>query len=87
VARQIIVVGDTLSPYGGEVIGGSGADNIDGRKIARKGDPVKCAEHGMNSIDEGDSETLVGERPVALEGHHASCGCALVSVSVTAAVA
>ncbi|WP_233873554.1 PAAR domain-containing protein [Paraburkholderia adhaesiva] len=85
-ARQIIVTGDTLAPYGGKVIGGSEKDNIDGRKPARKGDEVNCAEHGVNPIVEGDDSTLVDDRPVALEGHHAACGCTLVSLQETTRV-
>ncbi|ABE33404.1 MULTISPECIES: PAAR domain-containing protein [Paraburkholderia] len=85
--RQIIVTGDTLAPFGGEVIEGSEMDNIDGRKIARKSDRVYCAEHGVNPIAEGDDSTLVDDRPVALEGHRASCGCTLVSRQQTLSVA
>jgi uncharacterized Zn-binding protein involved in type VI secretion len=83
VARQVIVVGDTLAPFGGKVITGSGADTMDGKAVARKTDLVECAKHGVNSISEGDASFLVDGQPVALEGHHASCGCALVSLGAT----
>jgi uncharacterized Zn-binding protein involved in type VI secretion len=85
-APQIIVTGDTLSPFGGRVAEGAETDNIDGRRIARKGDKVDCTEHGINSIAEGDDSTVVSGRPVALEGHLASCGCVLVSLQRTMSV-
>lgn len=86
-ARQVIVVGDTLAPYGGEVIEGSGADSVDGKAIARKTNLVECAKHGVNPIAEGDASCLVDNEPVALTGHHASCGCTLVSLGATLSVA
>jgi uncharacterized Zn-binding protein involved in type VI secretion len=84
--RQIIVTGDTLVPFGGDVIEGSEMDDIDGHKVARKGDAVHCIQHGVNPIAEGDGSTLVDGKPVALEGHHASCGCTLVSRQQTMSV-
>jgi len=86
-ANQIIVTGDTLSPFGGQVVDGSETDDIDGRMVARKGDRVNCAEHGINSISEGDGSTIVSGMPVALDGHHAACGCILVSLQQTMSVA
>lgn len=82
-ARRMIVVGDTLAPYGGRVVAGSQADGIDGRPVARKNDLVDCAEHGINPIAEGDFSTMLDGQPAALEGHHASCGCVLVSQQMT----
>ena len=86
-ARQVIVVGDTLAPYGGKVITGSDADTIDGKAVARKTDQVECAKHGINAIEEGDASCLVDGEPVALDGHHASCGCILVSLVETLSMA
>jgi uncharacterized Zn-binding protein involved in type VI secretion len=86
-ARQVIVVGDALAPYGGQVITGSGADMIDGKAVARKTDQVTCAKHGINAIEEGDASCLVDDEPVALEGHHTSCGCILVSLGETLSMA
>lgn len=85
-ARQVIVIGDTLAPYGGEVLSGSGEDKVDGKAIARKSDLVRCAKHDVNPIDEGDHSFLIDGKPVALEGHRAGCGCALVSRRVTLAI-
>ncbi|MEC5407247.1 PAAR domain-containing protein [Paraburkholderia sp. MPAMCS5] len=86
-AHQIIVTGDTLSLFGGEVIQGSDADSLDGRKVAGKGNRVNCVEHCVNSIVDGDDSTVVSGMPVALEGHHATCGCILVSRQQTMSVA
>ena len=58
---------------------GSLADMVDGQAIARKNDLVDCAEHGVNPIAEGDLTMLLDGQPVALEGHHATCGCILAS--------
>jgi uncharacterized Zn-binding protein involved in type VI secretion len=41
-ARQVIVVGDTLAPHGGTVTSGSNSDVVNGKPIARKGDVVEC---------------------------------------------
>jgi uncharacterized Zn-binding protein involved in type VI secretion len=70
-------------PHGGKVINGSNADIVDGRAIARKADLVECAEHGVNPICEGDDSCRMNGKPVALEGHRATCGCTLVSLRTT----
>lgn len=82
-ARQVIVVGDTLVPYGGTVTAGSNADIVDGKPIARKGDTVECKQHGTQTIAEGDETSLIGGSPAALHGHRATCGCTLVSRGTT----
>ena len=84
--RQVIVAGDTLAPYGGEVLSGSDADKIDGKSIARKSDLVRCAKHDTNPIEEGDHSFLIDGKAVALEGHRAGCGCTLVSRRATLAI-
>lgn len=84
--RQVIVAGDTLAPYGGEVLSESDADKIDGKSIARKSDLVRCAKHDTNPIEEGDDSFLIDGKAVALEGHRASCGCTLVSRRATLAI-
>ncbi|MBA9896953.1 MULTISPECIES: PAAR domain-containing protein [Burkholderia] len=81
--RQVIVVGDTLTPHGGTVATGSNADVVDGKAIARKGDMVECQEHGTQAIAEGDVNGMIGGAPVALHGHRTTCGCTLVSRSLT----
>ncbi|WP_080403302.1 PAAR domain-containing protein [Burkholderia ubonensis] len=81
--RQVIVVGDTLAPHGGTVTTGSTADIVDGRPISRKGDTVECKEHGIQTIAEGDGAGMISGSPVALHGHHATCGCTLVNRSGT----
>ena len=86
-ARQVIVVGDTLAPHGGTVTAGSNDDIVDGKPIARKGDPVECKEHGAQTIAEGDEAGMVNGSPVALHGHRATCGCRLVSRGTTISVA
>jgi uncharacterized Zn-binding protein involved in type VI secretion len=82
-ARQVIVVGDTLAPHGGDVTGGSHADIVDGKAVARKGDTVECKQHGTQTIAEGDGTSMIGGSPVALQGHRATCGCTLLSRGAT----
>ncbi|MBN3815710.1 PAAR domain-containing protein [Paraburkholderia sp. Se-20369] len=82
-SRQIIVVGDTLTPYGGSVVTGSASDTVDGKPVARRTDRVECAEHGVHQIAEGDESFSVDGEPVALEGHRATCGCVLASLAAT----
>jgi len=82
-ARQVIVVGDTLTPYGGTVMTGSNEDIVDGKPIVRKGDTVECKEHGTQTIAEGDETGMVSGSPVALHGHSVTCGCTLVSRAIT----
>ena len=76
-ARKLIVVGDSLS-HGGSVKAGAAMARIDGRAIARIGDPVECSVHGSGEIAEGEPAYLVEGRPVALEGHKTSCGATLI---------
>jgi uncharacterized Zn-binding protein involved in type VI secretion len=85
-ARNVIVVGDTLAPFGGQVIAGSPVDKVQGRAMARVGDPVRCNEHGPSAIAEGASSFQCAGLPVALEGHHTQCGCTLISLQPTLAV-
>ncbi|WP_321888805.1 PAAR domain-containing protein [Paraburkholderia bannensis] len=85
-SRQVIVVGDTLAPFGGTVTAGSTTDTVGGKPISRKGDSVECKEHGPQHISEGDEAGMINGSPVALHGHHASCGCTLVSRGETLAM-
>jgi uncharacterized Zn-binding protein involved in type VI secretion len=84
--RQVIVVGDTLAPHGGTVITGSNVDTVEGKPVARKNDMVDCKEHGQRAISEGDESCMLDGQPVALQGHHAACGCTLVSRGTTLSI-
>ena len=77
--KGIVVEGDSLSS-GGKVVQGSGTI-VNGFKIALLGDPTSCPiiGHGSGTIVEGDTEYTIMDRPVALEGHKASCGCVLTA--------
>lgn len=74
--RPVIRVNDLVIP-GGAVLTGSNTMIFDGRKIARKGDLVRCEEHGIQTIDEGDTSFTDNGIPVALDGHACTCGCKL----------
>ncbi|WP_368940291.1 PAAR domain-containing protein [Proteus mirabilis] len=75
--KKIIRVGDTLKPYGGCVL--TGKYSAYGKPVACVGDQVKCNKHGDSYIIEGASNSTINGKPVALDEHHCSCGCTLVS--------
>ncbi len=88
---QIIVVGDETS-HGGRVTTGSQTHSIGGKAIARLFDLVDCPQaypdgrlHGINKIIEAHPTFTVGDRRVALHGHHTECGCTLIG-STTASM-
>jgi uncharacterized Zn-binding protein involved in type VI secretion len=77
----LIRLGDTTD-HGGEVITASQTMRYRGRRVARVGDLVKCPLHPEvqpNMILEGDRKITDRGTPVARQGHHATCGCSLIS--------
>lgn len=78
---DLIRLGDTTD-HGGEVITASYTMDYEGRRVARKGDHVLCPLHPKvqpNLILEGDPDVTDHGVPVARKGHHATCGCILIS--------
>jgi len=75
--QKLIRVGDTLKPYGGEVL--SGSYSAFGKPVACVDDKVKCNQHGMTTIVQGTTGSTVNGKAVALDGHQCACGCTLVS--------
>ncbi|MGE8165229.1 PAAR domain-containing protein [Paraburkholderia sp. NPDC080076] len=78
---DLIRLGDTTD-HGGEVITASQTMRYAGRRVARVGDLVKCPLHPEvqpNMILEGDRKITDRGTPVARQGHHATCGCSLIS--------
>ncbi|WP_434112959.1 PAAR domain-containing protein [Paraburkholderia caffeinilytica] len=78
---DLIRLGDTTD-HGGEVITASEAMRYGGRRVARKGDLVRCQKHPdvqPNVILEGDSKITDHGVPVARKSHQAACGCHLIS--------
>ncbi|MCY1285677.1 PAAR motif protein [compost metagenome] len=75
--KPVIRQGDTLRPYGGQVL--EGHYECLGLPIASQGDAVRCNQHGLTRIAQGSSESWVNGRPMALDGHRCECGCTLVS--------
>ncbi|AWV46879.1 hypothetical protein CD201_08990 [Hafnia alvei] len=73
--QKLIRVGDTLKPYGGEVL--SGSYNAFGMPVACVDDKIKCTQHGMTTIVQGTTGSIVNGKAVALDEH--KCGCTLVS--------
>ncbi|WP_321788950.1 PAAR domain-containing protein [Paraburkholderia sp. J94] len=78
---DLIRLGDTTD-HGGAVVTGSSTMDYDGKPVARKGDLIECPLHPQiqpNVILEGDEEISDHGIPVARHGHHATCGCSLIS--------
>ncbi len=78
---NFIRLDDTLE-HGGQVVSASSTMNFDQKPVARKGDKVNCRKHpatSPNVIEEGDETMKDGGLPIARHGHHASCGCKLIS--------
>jgi uncharacterized Zn-binding protein involved in type VI secretion len=77
--QPIIVVGDKTS-HNGTVVGGAGTVTIQGKPVARVGDPVTCPNcHCTTSIATGDNTTLVLGKPVARHGDKTACGASLIA--------
>lgn len=76
---QVIVVGSPTS-HGGVVLSGSSQASIEGKGIARVGDPCSCpiAGHDHCVIVEGDPDDTLDGIPVAYEGCQTSCGAVLL---------
>ncbi|WP_186098566.1 PAAR domain-containing protein [Burkholderia gladioli] len=78
---NLIRIGDDTD-HGGKVETGSQTMQFDGRYVARKGDRVSCPQHpdvSPNVIEEGDTSFTDAGVPIARHGHHATCGCGLLS--------
>ncbi|WP_233866958.1 PAAR domain-containing protein [Paraburkholderia adhaesiva] len=78
---DLIRLGDTTD-HGGEVISASETMKYGGRRVARKGDKIRCLKHpdvNPNVITEGDPKITDHGVPCARHGHHGTCGCSLVS--------
>lgn len=78
--RPFIVVGDAAA-NGAVVISGAASADIQGRRIARMGDPVACApqcKRGSCTIASGDPTVIVEGRPAARQGDTTACGAPLV---------
>ncbi len=82
--RRVIRLGDPHT-HGGNVITAAPNTEINGKRVARRGDKAVCPKkgHGVVTIVEGDPSWSVEGQPVALEGHKCSCGCALISTLPT----
>ncbi|MFM0227249.1 PAAR domain-containing protein [Paraburkholderia dipogonis] len=78
---DLIRLGDTTD-HGGQVVTAYQTLRHAGRRVARKGDLIECPLHPdvqPNMILEGDTRITDCGTPVARQGHHATCGCSLIS--------
>lgn len=82
--KRVIRLGDPHT-HGGRVITAAANTEINGKRVARRGDKAVCPKkgHGVVTIVEGDPSWHVEGQAVALEGHKCSCGCSLISTLPT----
>ncbi len=78
-------IGDAIS-HGGSIIAGAGRTLAEGKSIARKGDPVLCSQHGMQTITGGSSAVVIEGKPVARVGDAISCGATITGGAGTVQV-
>jgi uncharacterized Zn-binding protein involved in type VI secretion len=78
---NLVRLGDATD-HGGKAITASTTMGADGRFVARQGDEVWCPVHPEvqpNLILEGDDSMVDNGKPIARQGHRATCGCRLLS--------
>ena len=71
---------DTIS-HGGEIITGSPNTILNNLQVARIGDLVDCAIHGINAIITGSSTVIVNGVGVARLFDRTECGAEIVTAS------
>lgn len=81
-AKGVARLGDSIS-HGGEITGASSNVTANGRKVARKGDPVQCNQHGSQTITGGSSTVKANTREIARLDDPISCGATISSASTT----
>jgi uncharacterized Zn-binding protein involved in type VI secretion len=80
--KGIARIGDLID-HGGSIISGSSGMLADGLPVARVGDSVMCAAHGVQTIISGSSSVYDDNKAVAIEGSNISCGAKVISASET----
>ncbi|MCU5781393.1 hypothetical protein MA04_00693 [Alcanivorax balearicus MACL04] len=85
-SRPIIVLGDKTD-HGGTVIGASITTDIEGKGIARVGDPVICPKcNKLTHIISGDPTNREDGKEIARHGDKTSCGAMLISSQATTGI-
>ena len=77
---QVARLGDAIS-HGGAIIQGSPNVFVDGRPVARRGDQVMCALHGLQFITSASSKVKANGQGIARIGDTTSCGATIISGS------
>lgn len=80
----VVRMGDSLQPYGGEVL--EGHFKAFGMPLACVGDKARCDKHGPTHICEGAAGYTMEGRLLALDGFRCDCGCRLVSTLPTSCI-
>ncbi|HKT97927.1 MAG TPA: PAAR domain-containing protein [Paraburkholderia sp.] len=80
--KKYIMVGDTHS-HGGRVLEGAPDSRIEGRAIARLGDPAVCEIHGPTFIAKVSGNANFDGQPAAADGDLLACGARLIASQST----
>ena len=71
-------LGDGIS-HGGTIISSASKTTANSQLVARVGDQVNCAIHGLQTITQGSSNLTVEGAKVAYVGALCSCGATIMS--------
>jgi uncharacterized Zn-binding protein involved in type VI secretion len=77
---KVARAGDTIS-HGGQIISGSPDCFCNEQQVARLGDSVLCAIHGVQAISSASSTTFANNIGVARVGDSITCGAVISSGS------
>jgi uncharacterized Zn-binding protein involved in type VI secretion len=79
--RAMVADGDCLD-HGGTVLASDDSVLVNGRKVARVGDPALCQQHGLTRIVRSGASTVFATGdPVARIGDLTECGARIVGGS------
>lgn len=81
-ANRYIVVDDTHS-HGGRVLAGAPNSRIQGKAIARVGDPAICEIHGPTVIAQVSGNARFDGQAAAVDGDLLACGARLIASQST----
>lgn len=78
--RKVARITDTIS-HGGQIIEGSPNTFANSLKIARLGDHVQCAIHGLQTITSASTTVKANSKGMARLNDTISCGAVIVTAS------
>lgn len=79
-AKKVARINDSIS-HGGQIIEGSPTVSVNSRKVARLGDHVQCAIHGLQTIVSASTTVKANSKGVARLDDDISCGAKISTAS------